>query len=252
MSAKLYQEKALKILSQIVEEESENIRKASEIMVESIASGHLVHLFGSGHSAIPAMDIFPRYGSYVGLHPLIDPRLIWFNVIGPGGARELLWIERQEGYIKNFLQSFNFYREDSIVIYSHGGLNAAPVEAALYAKDKGMKVIAVTSIDNYKHARPTHSSGKSLADIADVVIDNCAPLEDSIVEIEGQNAKIGASSTLSVIFISMSLLCETAKLLGEKGIELPTFVSPNVTSLPKDNNEMVYEKYTEYVKNLKV
>lgn len=252
MSAKKYQEIALMILNQIVEKENENIIKASEIMADSIASGHLVHLFGSGHSAIPTLDIFPRYGSYVGLHPLIDPRLIWFNVIGPGGARELLWIERQEGYVKNFLQSFNFYKEDSLVVYSHGGLNAAPVEAALYAKDKGMKVIAVTSIDNYKSAKPTHSSGKSLADIADVVIDNCAPLEDAVVEIEEQQAKIGATSTLSVIFISMSLLCETAKLLVKRGIELPTFVSPNVSSLPKDNNDMVYAKYTEYVKNLKV
>ncbi|KYO66936.1 sugar isomerase domain-containing protein [Thermovenabulum gondwanense] len=252
MSAKTYQERALKILKNIIEKESENIRKASEIMAESIASGHLVHLFGSGHSALPVMDIFPRYGSYVGLHPLVDPRLIWFNVIGPGGARELLWIERQEGYIKNFLQSFNFYKEDSMVVYSHGGLNAAPIEAALYAKDKGMKVIGITSMDNYKHVKPLHSSGKSLADIADIVIDNCAPLEDALVEIEGQEAKIGASSTLSVIFISMSLLCETAKILKEKGIDLPTFVSPNVTNLPKDNNDIVYAKYTEYVKNLKV
>ncbi|MCG0276650.1 MAG: SIS domain-containing protein [Thermosediminibacteraceae bacterium] len=252
MSAKKYQERALEILHQIAEKEKENIKKASEIMAESIASGHLVHLFGSGHSAIPALDIFPRYGSYVGFHPLIDPRLIWFNVIGPGGARELLWIERQEGYIKNFLQSFNFYKEDSMVVFSHGGLNAAPIEAALYAKAKGMKVIAVTSMDNYRQAKPTHSSGKKLADIADVVIDNCAPLEDAIVEIEGQKVKVGASSTLSTIFISMSLLCETAKLLSEKGIELSTFVSPNVSNIPKDNNDIVYQKYTEYVKNLKV
>lgn len=252
MSAEVYQEKALEILNKIKEKEIDNIKTAAGIMAESIGKGHLVHLFGSGHSAIPALDIFPRYGSFVGLHPLIDPRLIWFNVIGPGGARELLWIERQEGYVKNFLQSYTFYKEDSMVVYSHGGLNAAPVEAALYAKEREMKVIAVTSKDNYKNSRPTHSSGKTLADVADVVIDNCVPMEDALVEIESGKPKVGAGSTLSVIFISMSLLSETARLLKEKGIDLYTFVSPNETGLPGDINDTVYAKYSEYVKNLKV
>ncbi len=65
--------------------------------------GGLVHLFGSGHSVIPVMDSFPRYGSFVGLNPLTDPRLMWHNVLGPGGVRELLWLERTEGYVANFL-----------------------------------------------------------------------------------------------------------------------------------------------------
>jgi hypothetical protein len=29
------------------------------------------------------MDIFPRYGSFIGFFPLYDPRLMWSNVIGP-------------------------------------------------------------------------------------------------------------------------------------------------------------------------
>ena len=45
-------------------------------------------VFGSGHSVIPVLDVFPRYGGFVGFHPMMDPRLMWFNVVGPGGAPE--------------------------------------------------------------------------------------------------------------------------------------------------------------------
>jgi uncharacterized phosphosugar-binding protein len=52
---------------------------------ESIANGGLLHLFGSGHSVIPTLETFPRCGSFVGLYLLNDPRLMWHNVLGPGG-----------------------------------------------------------------------------------------------------------------------------------------------------------------------
>jgi uncharacterized phosphosugar-binding protein len=112
---------------------------------------------------------------------------MWFNVVGPGGARELLWLEREEGYIENFLQSYVMGPKDTMIVFSHGGVNAAPVEAALYAKEHGLKVIAVTSGENYKVARATHSSGKKLGDVADLMIDNCVPPEDALVRIEGLN-----------------------------------------------------------------
>ena len=67
-----------------------------------------------------------------------------------------------------------------MIVFSHGGLNAAPIEAALYAKAKGLKVITVTCGENYKSAKANHSSGKKLGDVADVLIDNCSPLEDAL------------------------------------------------------------------------
>ncbi|HYE81092.1 MAG TPA: SIS domain-containing protein [Clostridia bacterium] len=240
--------KANEVLAKIAASQEENIKKAAEIMAESISRGNLVHLFGSGHSVIPVLDVFPRYGGVVGFHPLMDPRLMWFNVIGAGGARELLWIERQEGYIKNYLQSYDLKKDDTMVVYSHGGLNAAPVEAAMYAKAIGMKVVVIASGENFRKAKATHSSGKKLGDFADVFIDNCVPLEDSLVPVEGYHQKVGAGSTLSVIYISQAFASETAKLLQKKGFELSIFVSPNVVEVPQENNDNVYAKYTEVIK----
>ncbi|MCE5234995.1 MAG: SIS domain-containing protein [Clostridiaceae bacterium] len=243
-----YLENIGKVLEKIDKEQTENIRKAAELCAKVIHSGKLVHLFGSGHSVLPVQDVFPRYGGVVGWHPIMDPRLMWNNVIGPGGARELLWIERQEGYIANFLRSYNLQEGEAIIVYSHGGLNAAPIEAAMYAKERGLKVIVITSGENFKKAAPNHSSGKKLGDLADILIDNCCPLEDALVPIPGYYQKVGASSTVATIVISQSIASETALRLQKLGHPMHIFVSPNVTEVPKEYMHEVYAKYTELVK----
>lgn len=247
MSNLVYVSKISEILEKIDKEQGENIKKAAEICSDVIASGKMVHMFGSGHSVLPVQDLFPRYGGVVGWHPVMDPRLMWNNVIGPGGARELLWIERQEGYIANFLQSYNFQEGEAMIVYSHGGLNAAPIEAAMYAKERGLKVIAVTSGENYEKATATHSSGKKLGDLADVLIDNCCPLEDAVVPVPGYHQKVGASSTMAVITITQALASETALLLEKKGHKMYIFVSPNVTEVPKEYMHEVYADYRRVV-----
>lgn len=248
MSNLKYIEEMTRILQAIDDTQADKIKQAAKLCADTIASGKLAHLFGSGHSVMSTMDMFPRYGGVVGWHPLMDPRLMWDNVIRGGGARELLWIERQEGYIKNFLQSYNLQQGEVLVVYSHGGLNAAPVEAAMYAKERGLKVIAVCSGENYKKATPTHSSGKMLGDVADILIDNCSPLEDALVAIPGYHQKVGASSTVSAIAVTQSLASETALLLEQMGHKMHIFVSPNVTEVPPDYINEVYAAYTDLVR----
>jgi uncharacterized phosphosugar-binding protein len=241
MSAAKYLEFAGEIYTKICNSQYENVRRAGALAAESIARGALVHLFGSGHSVIPVLDVFPRYGSFAGFHPLMDARLMWTQVLGSGGVRELLELERTEGYVATFLQNFKFEPEDTMVVYSHGGLNAAPVEVALHARSVGMKVVAVTSLDNARLAKATHSSGKKLADLGDVVIDNCCPPEDALVEVGG--FLVGASSTLAVVVISMALVAEIAAQLAARGIKFRAFVSPNVPGVSPDNNQDVFDDY---------
>src|SRR2546426_8653063 len=152
-------ERIAAVLRLIDETQKEAMARAAGRIAASIKAGRAVYLFGSGHSILPIMDIFPRYGSFPGFVPIIDPRLVWYGAVGPGGARELLWIERHEGYVENLLKSFHFTPQDTMWVFSHGGLNAAPIEAALYAKSRGLSVIAVTSVANHEAARAVHSSG---------------------------------------------------------------------------------------------
>jgi len=167
---------------------------------------------------------------------------MWSNVVGPGGARELLWIERKEGYAPVFLQSYALRRGDCFIVFSHGGLNAAPIEAALYAKERGLTVITVSSLANAAAARATHSSGRKLSDVADIAIDNCVAPEDSQVDI-GRPEKVAAGSTMAVVYVAMTLVAETGARLVARGHQPTTFVSPNVPGIAPDHNPRVFEAY---------
>ena len=147
MSAQDYFTRIAEVLSRIQSTQKEKIQRAGAALAHSISSGGRAYLFGSGHSVLPVLDIFPRYGSFVGFYPIYDPRLMWFNVVGPGGARELLWLERQEGYARVILASYVLEPRDSFVVFSHGGLNAVPIEIAMDAKQKGLTVVSVSSLE---------------------------------------------------------------------------------------------------------
>lgn len=242
----LYFNRIKEVLSTIQETQKEKIEAAGQAFARTILAGGHVYLFGSGHSVIPVLDIFPRYGSFTGFHPLYDPRLMWFNVVGPGGARELLWLEQQEGYAEVVLQSYRIEKRDCMLVFSHGGLNAAPIEMALAAKKAGATVVSVSSHQNRKLRAPKHSSGKMLADVSDIAIDNCMPPEDSLVAMEGRTEKVAAGSTATGVCIAMSLVAETGTRLAASGAEFPIFVSPNV-GLPPDNNARVYASYEKFL-----
>ena len=251
MSANEYFEKALPVLQKIQTTQMDAIERAGKACAASISVGRAAHLYGSGHSVLPVQDMFPRYGSYVGFHPLMDPRTMWFNIVGPGGARELLWIERTEGYVKNVLKSYNLDARDTLIVYSHGGMNAAPVEMALAGKEAGATVVGVTCVANRQRNQPTHSSGKALADVADIVIDNRGPLEDALVDVPGRPEKVSASSTLAAISITMALLAATTEELVRLGkVPERIFVSPNVTKVPLSNNLQVFDDYATWEKSL--
>ncbi len=97
MTATAYLARRRRLLERIEATQSEVIATAAETMADGVAKGGLVSLFGSGHSILPVMDAFPRYGSYPAFRPLTDVRLSWHNVLGTGGVRELLWLERDRG-----------------------------------------------------------------------------------------------------------------------------------------------------------
>jgi uncharacterized phosphosugar-binding protein len=244
MSETKYYEKISEVLAKIHSTQKTQIEKAGEAAASAIVANKRVYLFGSGHSVIPVMDIFPRYGSFVGFFPLYDPRLMWTNVVGPGGARELLWLETREGYIEVFLQSYPLEAGDVMIVFSHGGLNAAPIEAALYAKNKGLTVITVSSLANAKVSKAKHSTGKKLPDVADIPIDNCVAPEDAQVDI-GQPEKIAAGSTIAAVFVAMAVVADTGARLIARGHTPQTFVSPNVPGIEKNHNQKIFETFTK-------
>ena len=89
----------------------------------------MVHMFGTGHSRIPLEEMFPRYGSYPGFHPIAELSMTFHTQItGANGQRQAMFIERVHGLAEQILANFHFGPEDLMMIFSASGLAAVPVE----------------------------------------------------------------------------------------------------------------------------
>jgi uncharacterized phosphosugar-binding protein len=240
----LYISRLLEIAQKAGEANAEAFDKASTAMAETLANQGLVHLYGSGHSVLPVQETFPRYGSYVGFNPLTDPRVMWHNVLGAGGVRELLWLERTENYAEKFLDHQPLNAGDTIVIFGHSGSNSSGIDTALYARQRGLTVVAITAKSNASKPA-THSSGKRLPHAADIVIDTGAPVEDAIVPIEGWSRPVSGSSTVLAMIMMHELISETAQKLAKRGIELPVFASPTIPGVTLHDTDIIYGVYRE-------
>jgi uncharacterized phosphosugar-binding protein len=189
--------------------------------------------------------MFPRTGTIVGFRPIVESTMISFHhVWGDMGARQYRFIHAVEGYGKAILRSHQLDSADSIVLFSHSGVNAVMLDIALDAKEKGLTVIGVTSLPHSSNSPSRHSSGKRLFEVADVVIDTGASLADASIRIEGLEAPVGANSTSVAIAIAHAIVSTTAEKLVKRGVQPFVMVNPNTAGKEAANraNDRNYDE----------
>lgn len=213
-----YMEAARAIVERVHATQLEAIGRAAEICADSIAAGGLVHLFGTGHSRIPVEEIFPRHGSFPGFHPIVELSLTnHTQVVGANGQRQAMYLEKIEGFGEIILRNFIFGPHDSMIVFSNGGVNGVVIDVALGARARGMPLIAVVSLEHCNASGIKHSSGKRLPDIADVTIDNCSPVGDAMVSVEGLGYPVGPGSSVGYVAVVNALKCLVAAELTRRG-----------------------------------
>ena len=220
MSAALtYYDKTQELLREIREMESSNIERAAEICTDSIANKGLVFLFGAGHSRMMCEEMTPRQGCFPGFFALVEHALSNHHAIeGANGLRAPLHLEKYEGYAEEILKSFHFGKHDVFIVISTSGIRPVIVEMAMGARRRGMPVIALLSRKHCEAAKSSHSSGKKLMDVAEVVLDNKCPPGDCVVELEGLEWRTGPTSTVTGGMIINMLRCSVAERLLERGV----------------------------------
>jgi uncharacterized phosphosugar-binding protein len=195
-----------------------NIDRAAALCAGAIQRGGLVHLFGSGHSRMAVEEMFPRYGSFPGFHPIVELSLTYHNVVvGPNGQRQAMFIERVEGLGEQILRNFEFGAEDVMLVISNSGTGAVVVDVALGARARGLTVIALLSLAHCRVSAAGHSSGQKLPEVAELVIDNCCPAGDAAVRVPGLATPVGPTSTIGNTLAINALKCEVARRLTEAG-----------------------------------
>lgn len=247
-----YLEQAGAILDRVRDTQLGSIRQAAEWCSEAIFKGGLVHLFGSGHSRMAVEEVFPRYGSFPGFHPIVELSLTnHTQVVGANGQRQAMWIERQEGFAEPILNNFVFRDYDVMMVFSTSGNKGVVIDMALGAKKRGMKVIAVLAAAYSEVLASEHSSGKKLADIADLVIDNCALPGDSMVEVPGVDVKVGPGSTIGNTAVVNCLKVLVAEKLAAGG-QMPLVLASAFEMGAEASKRRFEEAYNDYRERVKV
>jgi len=229
MLAKQWLDNVRGIMDTIEQTQMENIRKAAEVMADSIERGRWVHTFGCGHATLPIEEMYPRIGGFVGFHPMIELPLSFFtHITGEMGVHQFVFLERVEGYGVEIMKGYNFDARDTMWLFSHSGVNNVNIDVAIEAKKKGMKVVAFGSAAAAKGKQTRHSSGKTIFDVADIVVDTCAPVEDASVPLKNHQDKIGPVSTMAFVTCVWMTVTTIAEILADRGVKLFIHPSHNV------------------------
>lgn len=210
-------------LAQQFSEESEKIELAAKYCSDSVISQRIIHVFGCGHSQMFAMEVFYRAGGLVPVNALLIPHLALFPK-----AKLSTIQERVEGFADQYLDLEDIDERDTMIIVSISGRNACPVDMALAAKKKGMKVIALSSEKFSSSVTSRHSSGKLLKDIADVVIDIKCESGDACITMDEIPDKFCGTSTVLGMTIMDAIIAQTIENSVNKGYIPPIYVSSNL------------------------
>ncbi|NYI75458.1 sugar isomerase domain-containing protein [Nocardioides panzhihuensis] len=230
--------------------------EAVELMVSSIRNGGVLQAFGTGHSQAFAMEIAGRAGGLIPTHAIALRDTV---LMGERPASDLAGglLERDSNIANELWELHEFHSEDVFLIASNSGVNGSIVGIALRAKEEGHKVIAVTSLEHTNAVTPKHPSGKRLAEIADVVIDNLAPFGDATVPMgasgaeglddpDGQGVMGGAVSSITAAYIAQLLTIGTAATLQAAGETPPLYLSANIPG-GDEHNDALKARYGERI-----
>lgn len=229
MLARQWLENARSSMDRIEATQMESIRRAAEVMTDSIAADRWVHTFGCGHATLPVEEMYPRIGGFVGFHPMIELPLSFFtHITGEMGVHQFVFLERVEGYGAQIMKSYRFDPRDTMWIFSHSGLNNVNIDVAMEAKERGMKLVVTGSAKAFQDKPPRHSSGKRLFELADVLIDTCVPAVDASVPLTGHVDNVGPVSTIAFTTAVWMIITTVAEILVERGHRLYIHPSHNI------------------------
>jgi uncharacterized phosphosugar-binding protein len=221
--AKRYFAEVYRLLEEAERSQMDPIMRAGQVIARAIAQGGALHIFGTGHSHMFAEEIYVRAGGLTCINAILEPSLMLHE--NPARSTEL---ERREGLAAEILAEHDLRAGDVLVVVSNSGRNPVPIEAALYGKERGLVVIALTSLTHSRAVRSRHASGRRLFEVADVVLDNGGQPGDAVLEIEGLPTRACPTSTVVGVTILNAVVAATVEELLRRGISPPLLVSSNV------------------------
>ena len=242
-------EKTIDLLKRVRENQSENIDKATDLMVDAIKRDELIHVYGGGgHTTLVMGEMFFRAGGLANINPIMETGLSVFNQ-----ALKYLELERTVNYGSAIVKYYQIQKGEVFIIFHNIGINPATIDAAMEAKNKGARIIAVSS-SYWQNEMPAdhfirHPNKMNLFDLADVCIDDYNPTGDALLKIDGLDTPFAPVSNIVDFYIAHWLEIDTIKKCVKKGITPPVWSSANAPGGDEINAQYI-QKYRSRVKCL--
>ncbi|MEW2284901.1 SIS domain-containing protein [Streptomyces sp. NPDC047841] len=241
--ADLFFDAAIGLLHRVRDEEAGAITAAGTLLADTVAAGGRLFAFGAGHSSLAAQDVVYRAGGLALMNLLAVPGVVGVDVT-PATLGSAL--ERVDGLASAVLGTSPLRTGDALVIVSLSGRNALPVEMALTARSRGVKVIGVTSVAYASQTTSRHSSGTFLKDHCDVVLDSKIAVGDAELTLDTIPAPFAPASTVVTSALMQAVMATTAATLADRGVEPPLLRSGNVDG-GHDWNTRVMTEYGDRI-----
>jgi uncharacterized phosphosugar-binding protein len=213
---------------------AQSLERAAEVMAACIQHDGLIYIFGSGHSHMLAEEAHFRAGGLAAAVPMLAAATMLHEAATAGTK-----LERLPGLVPALLARYPVGPKDVMIVVSTSGVNAAPVEAAMFGKARGATVIAITS-ESYSQA--VANGRPRIADLADIVLDNGAPPGDATQDAGADGLMVGPVSTVIGAALLNAALAETARRLVASGGPAPIYLSANMPGAA-DRNEDLIRRY---------
>jgi uncharacterized phosphosugar-binding protein len=234
---------AIDLLQRIRDEEAESVEAAGTLLADTVASGGRLFAFGAGHSSLAAQDLVYRAGGLALMNLLAVPGAVGVDVM-PATLGSAL--ERVDGLAGVVLDASPLRAGDALIIISLSGRNELPVEMAMKARDRGVKVIGVTSVAYATQTTSRHSSKTFLKDHCDLVLDSGITVGDAELTLDNVPAPFAPASTVVTTALLQAVMATTAATLADRGTEPPLLRSGNVDG-GHDWNARIMEQYADRI-----
>jgi uncharacterized phosphosugar-binding protein len=237
VSAKTYFSEAIGALQRVADTQLENVAAAAELMVNTIVSDGTIYSFGASHSFMITEELVYRTGGLMLVNPIYPHGMN--TLVRPITATSRL--ERLPGLGRELLHTVPARAGDLLLLTSTSGRNAVAIDMALAARERDMKIIGVTALAYTRAVTSRHPSGKKMAELCNVVLDNGAPEGDAVVAIAGCPQKVGPVSSVTGCALANALISEVVARLVQRGMKPPVYMSANLDGGDAHNARLLAE-----------
>lgn len=215
-----------------------NVEAAANIIFEALQRDHRFFVYGGGHSHMIAEELYSRAGGLACINPMLEDEIM----VHQSGDKSNL-MENSAEYAHVLMMKYGLKKDDVLLIASNSGKGNLTVELATIAMAAGVKIIALTNVRQSKLVTSKHLSKKRLFEVADVVIDNCAPINDAAFIINDREC-CPLSSALGC-YLAQCIVVDLAYIMVKNDIIPPVLISANIEDAQTAEQKKIKELSNE-------